>query len=116
MINKKTCIPCQGGIPPLEDKEINNLMQQLEDGWKVFENKDIRKEYIFNKYTDAIIFTKALVGIFVFQIVLGELMVFGEFSPSFQLLHMWGAAISISVIMGLFMIINKQVNQTVNIR
>ncbi len=60
MINKKTCIPCQGGIPPLEDKEINNLMQQLEDGWKVFENKDIRKEYIFNKYTDAIIFTNKI--------------------------------------------------------
>lgn len=65
--------------------------------------------------SDVIMFTKALVGIFVFQIVLGELMVFGEFSPSFQLLHMWGASISISIIMGLFMIINKKVNQTGNI-
>ncbi|MBC8312531.1 MAG: COX15/CtaA family protein [Candidatus Marinimicrobia bacterium] len=60
-----------------------------------------------------IIFTKALVALFVFQIVMGELMVFGEFSPSFRLLHMWGASISISVIMGLYMIINKQIRKNV---
>ena len=65
--------------------------------------------------SEVIVFTKVLVAIFVFQIMLGELMVFGEFSPSFRLLHMWGASISISVIMGLFMIINKQVSKNVNI-
>ena len=60
MINKKTCIPCQGGVPPLEQKEINTLMNQLEDGWKVYKNKEIRKEYIFTKYTDAIIFSNKI--------------------------------------------------------
>ena len=60
MISKKTCIPCQGGIPPLEHKEINTLMKQLEDGWKVHKNKEIRKEYIFTKYADAIIFTNKI--------------------------------------------------------
>ena len=54
-----------------------------------------------------IILTRILVGIFIFQIVMGELMVFGTFSPSFRLLHMWGASISISIIMGLYMIINR---------
>lgn len=60
IISKKTCIPCQGGIPPLEHKEINILMQQLEDGWKVNNNKEIIKEYIFSKYTDAIIFANKI--------------------------------------------------------
>ena len=60
MISKKTCIPCKGGVPPLEHKEINTLMNQLEDGWKVYKNKEIRKEYIFTKYTDAIIFTNEI--------------------------------------------------------
>jgi cytochrome c oxidase assembly protein subunit 15 len=60
-----------------------------------------------------IILTKVLVGLFVFQIGMGELMVFGEFSPAFRLLHMWGASISISVIMGLFMIINYQGGENV---
>ena len=44
MISKKTCIPCQGGIPPLEHKEISTLMSQLEGGWKVHMNKEIRKK------------------------------------------------------------------------
>jgi 4a-hydroxytetrahydrobiopterin dehydratase len=35
-------------------------MQQLEDGWRVNNNKEIIKEYIFNKYTDAIIFTNKI--------------------------------------------------------
>ena len=52
MISKKTCVPCQGGIPPLGHKEINTLIQQLEGGWKVNENKEIRKKYIFTQYTD----------------------------------------------------------------
>ena len=60
MISKKTCVPCQGGIPPLGNKEINTLIQQLEDGWKVNENKEIRKKYIFTQYTDAIIFTNKI--------------------------------------------------------
>jgi hypothetical protein len=32
-------------------------------------------------------------------------MVFGEFSPSFRLLHMWGASLSIGVIMAMGMIV-----------
>ena len=60
IISNKKCIPCQGGVPPLEQKEINILITKLEDGWKVCMNKEIRKEYIFTKYTDAIIFTNKI--------------------------------------------------------
>ena len=38
IISKKKCIPCQGGIAPLEHKEINTYMSQLENGWKVHMN------------------------------------------------------------------------------
>ena len=55
-----------------------------------------------------VMFTKALVGLFVFQVFMGELMVFGELSPAIRLLHMWGASISISIIIGMYMIIVKQ--------
>ena len=57
MIIKKNCVPCQGGVPPLKRKEISKLLIQLEKGWEVFKNKEIRKTYIFSKYTDAIIFS-----------------------------------------------------------
>ena len=60
MISKKTCIPCKGGVTPIEKEGIKTLMKQLEDGWEVYKNKEIRKEYIFTKYTDAIIFTNKI--------------------------------------------------------
>ena len=60
IISKKKCIPCQGGVPPLKAKEINLLMKQLSDDWKVYKNREIRKEYIFTKYSDAIIFSNKI--------------------------------------------------------
>ena len=60
MITKKKCIPCQGGIPPLKSEEISKLLIQLEDGWEVYKNKEIRKKYLFSKYADAIIFSNKI--------------------------------------------------------
>ena len=60
IIHKKKCVPCEGGIPPLNEKEINLLIEELEDGWEVHKNKKIRKKYIFTKYSDAIIFTNEI--------------------------------------------------------
>ncbi len=51
--------------------------------------------------TSVIVLMKCLLGLFIFQVGMGELMVFGEFSPSFRLLHMWGASLSIGVIMAM---------------
>ena len=55
--------------------------------------------------TSVIILMRSLLGLFIFQVGMGELMVFGEFSPSFRLLHMWGASLSIGVIMAMGMIV-----------
>ena len=56
MINKKTCVPCQGGIPPLNKNQISSLIKVLDSNWEVIDLKELRKEYVFGKYTDAISF------------------------------------------------------------
>ena len=56
MINQKKCVPCQGGIPPLNKKKINNFIKELDPDWEVHKSKEIRKEYIFKTYKSAIIF------------------------------------------------------------
>ena len=56
MIHQKKCVPCQGGIPPLNNQEINNLIVKIDSKWQVKDDKDLRKEYIFNTYKDAINF------------------------------------------------------------
>ena len=56
MINKKKCIPCQGGIPPLNEQEINILIKELDPCWKVYQAKEIRKECVFDTYKETMIF------------------------------------------------------------
>lgn len=46
-LGKKKCKPCEGGIPPLNTKEVEEYMKQLKDGWSVTENQKISKEYSF---------------------------------------------------------------------
>ena len=60
MISKKKCVPCQGGVPALKSKEIKSLLIQLEKGWKVFKEKEIRKSYLFREYKQAIIFSNKI--------------------------------------------------------
>ena len=58
-LNKKTCVPCQGGIPPLNEKEINVLIKQL-NGWYVEDNQKLIKEFDFSTYVDAINFVNSV--------------------------------------------------------
>ena len=57
MINQKKCIPCQGGVPPLNKQEVDIFIKQLDSGWEIHQNKRIQKEYTFNTYKEAITFS-----------------------------------------------------------
>ena len=56
MINQKKCVPCQGGIPALNENQINELIPKIDSQWKVIDNIELRKEYVFESYLDAIKF------------------------------------------------------------
>ena len=60
MLNKKTCVPCQGGIDPLKNEEISIMMQKLPTKWTVKENKKLIKEYTFNSYKEAVGFANKI--------------------------------------------------------
>mgnify|MGYP001158065867 FL=1 len=56
MLNKKTCVPCKGGIPPLTAKEIAPFLKELSVGWTLIEKKQIEKSYTFPTYLEGIAF------------------------------------------------------------
>ena len=56
MINKK-CVPCQGGIPPLKEKEINLYLKKINNKWLVENNIKILREFSFELYSQAIEFS-----------------------------------------------------------
>jgi len=55
-LSNKKCIPCEGGIPPLTEKEIPEYQNQISKEWKVTGNSKISREYFFVSYRHTIDF------------------------------------------------------------
>jgi 4a-hydroxytetrahydrobiopterin dehydratase len=53
----RDCIPCKGGIPPLEGSAIAEFLEQLSDGWRAVDQHHLRKTYRFPNFRDALAFT-----------------------------------------------------------
>ncbi len=56
-LNAKTCKPCEGGVLPLAQAEINRLLLEL-DGWEQTGN-EIAKVYRFTNYYETMAFVNA---------------------------------------------------------
>ncbi len=54
---QKTCVPCQGGIPPLSEEETRKLLGQLQSGWKIIDNHHLEKEVTFKDFLSALAYT-----------------------------------------------------------
>lgn len=54
---KKQCVPCMGGVPPLEGQEIKKLLDELGNDWIVVEDHHLEKEYGFDDFEQALAFT-----------------------------------------------------------
>lgn len=57
-LTSKQCKPCEGGVPPLPQAEVDRLMQQLED-WQQ-SGSLIGKTYRFKNYYQTIAFVNAI--------------------------------------------------------
>ena len=62
-LGKKKCKPCEGGIPPLSEKEVAEYRKQIRDNWKVIENKKLLKEYLFENYRDSMDFVNRVANL-----------------------------------------------------
>ena len=54
-LHNKKCIPCKGGIPAFDIKEIHKYLKKV-DGWDVKEKKEIyflEKIFIFNSFLES---------------------------------------------------------------
>ena len=51
----KTCVPCRGDTPPLQDSELKELNQQVPE-WEIVEEHHIRREFRFDNFREALDF------------------------------------------------------------
>lgn len=56
-LSAKNCQPCEGGIPPLEQREIERLLKDLSD-WEQLGNALV-KTYRFKNYYETMAFVNA---------------------------------------------------------
>jgi len=57
MFKNKKCIPCQGGIPPLNSKEILSYQKLINVDWVVDNEIKLIKNFKFDNYNQAIKFS-----------------------------------------------------------
>jgi 4a-hydroxytetrahydrobiopterin dehydratase len=62
-LTTKKCVPCEGGIPPLNEKEISEFKKLISDDWKVIDGNKISKEFFFVSYRHTIDFIKRVADI-----------------------------------------------------
>ena len=49
------CVPCRGGVPPMEKDEIERLLKEL-DGWEAINEHHLGKNYGFKNFREALDF------------------------------------------------------------
>ena len=52
----KQCVPCRGGVPPLQGEELENLKSQVPD-WQVVQGHHLTRTYPFPDFRTALDFT-----------------------------------------------------------
>ena len=51
----RECVPCRGGMPPMQGEEIHKMLDQL-DGWEVVAEHHLRKEFKFANFRETLDF------------------------------------------------------------
>jgi len=54
-LSQKECVPCRGGVPPMERDEIAKLLPEL-DGWEVVNGHHLKKNYKFADFRESLAF------------------------------------------------------------
>ena len=56
---EKRCVPCSGGVPPLQENEYQPLLNQL-TGWQVIKGHHLEKKYTFPDFKLALLFVNQI--------------------------------------------------------
>jgi|SRR5271156_6404005 len=61
-LSEKKCLPCSGETPPLKDREVEELRQQLDQRWKV-EGQKLSCSFQFDNFLKPMRFAKRVADI-----------------------------------------------------
>jgi len=50
------CVPCRGGVPPMERAKAEGMLKQLERGWQLNKDGHLERLYTFKDFAQALDF------------------------------------------------------------
>jgi len=56
-LSKKSCVPCTGGVPPLQGAALEALHEALGDEWDLVADHHLEKAFSFPDFREALAFT-----------------------------------------------------------
>ena len=62
-LSKKKCVPCEGGVTPLNPGEIETLSKEIKPDWTVSDNRKLSKDYFFVNYKHTMEFVNKVAGL-----------------------------------------------------
>jgi 4a-hydroxytetrahydrobiopterin dehydratase len=57
------CVPCRGGVPPMDETRANELLRELEDGWRLNAAGHLEREYRLQNFTEAMALANKLADV-----------------------------------------------------
>lgn len=57
---EQTCVPCKGGVPPMEAEEADRFLARLDEGWDVVETHHLERTYEFSDFAEALAFVNRM--------------------------------------------------------
>ena len=58
----KKCVPCEGGVPPFSNEEIEKYLQEIK-GWRVSDGRKIEKSFGFKNFREAMDFVNKVAAL-----------------------------------------------------
>ncbi|MBE0625194.1 MAG: 4a-hydroxytetrahydrobiopterin dehydratase [Burkholderiales bacterium] len=59
----KKCVPCRGGVPPLEAEQAQRLLRELDAGWQLNPLGHLERKYSFADFAQAMVYANSLAAI-----------------------------------------------------
>lgn len=56
----RDCVPCRGGVPPMERSRAEELLRQLDAGWQLNGEGHLQRTFEFRNFKDALAFANAV--------------------------------------------------------
>lgn len=57
------CIPCRGGVLPMEESRAHELLRELDEGWRLNPDGHLERAYAFKNFREAMAFANKVADI-----------------------------------------------------